>query len=116
MRVWVDAQLTPRLAAWLASQFNVEAQSLRDLGLQRTKDSKIFFEARALGAVVITKDADFVRLLEAHGPPPQILWLTIGNTTNERLQDVLQTHWDRIVKAFASGEALVEISAEHESA
>ena len=45
--------------------------------------------ARNAQAIIVTKDIDFLRLLERHGPPPQILWLTCGNTSNERLVEIL---------------------------
>ena len=77
--------------------------------MQRAKDREICFAARAVDAVVIRKDADFVRLLEAHGPPPRLLWLTIVNTANDRLRLALGKNWDRILREFAAGEAMVEI-------
>jgi len=33
VRIWIDAQLSPALAAWLAATFNVEVTSIRDLGV-----------------------------------------------------------------------------------
>jgi len=113
--LWVDAQLSPQLAPWLTATFGVHAHSLRHLGMQRAKDRPIFFAARDAQAVVVSKDVDFVRLLEAHGPPPRILWLTIGNTSNERVREVLSKHWDRILSEFAAGESLVEIAAERDA-
>lgn len=38
---------------------------------------------------MLTKDSDFVLLLEQLGPLPQILWLTVGNTSNAHLREVL---------------------------
>jgi predicted nuclease of predicted toxin-antitoxin system len=111
---WVDAQLSPQLAPWLTTQFAVQAWSLGHLGMQRAKDREIFFAARAVDAVVLTKDVDFVRLLEAHGPPPRLIWLTVGNTANDRLRLALAKYWDRILAEFAAGEVMVEIGAERE--
>jgi predicted nuclease of predicted toxin-antitoxin system len=37
----------------------------------------------------MTKDSDFVDLVERLGPPPQIIWLTCGNTSNLRLREIL---------------------------
>ena len=34
MIVWVDAQLSPRIAQWLSERFAVEAIPVRDLGLR----------------------------------------------------------------------------------
>jgi len=42
MTFWLDAQLPLALAAWLAQQFSVEAQALRDLGLRDATDATIF--------------------------------------------------------------------------
>ena len=38
MKFWIDAQLPPLLADWLANQFSVEATSLRELGLRDAMD------------------------------------------------------------------------------
>ena len=38
MILWVDAQLSPRTAKWIASQLSVEAIALRDLGLRDAAD------------------------------------------------------------------------------
>ena len=39
-----------------------------------------------IGAVVMTKDGDFARLVVDLGPPPQVLLLTCGNSANARLK------------------------------
>ena len=63
MIVWVDAQLSPRTAQWLSERFAVEATPVRDLGLREASDQRIYEGARSAGAVVMTKDVDFVGLL-----------------------------------------------------
>lgn len=110
MIVWIDAQLSPYLARWLSSEFDVKAKPVRELGLRDAKDRKIFLTAREVGAVVLTKDSDFVLLLEQLGPPPQILWLTVGNTFNARLREVLSKSFSTAQKLLLRGEPLVEIS------
>jgi predicted nuclease of predicted toxin-antitoxin system len=70
----------------------------------------ILAAARAgAAAVVVTKDEDFVRLLEQHGPPPQIVWVTCGNVRNAVLRAVLLPIWPRVAASLAAGEPLVEI-------
>jgi predicted nuclease of predicted toxin-antitoxin system len=73
--IWVDAQLSPALAPWIIEQFGIDAASMRYLGLVNALDPEIFNAARSADAVVLTKDADFVVLLEQFGPPPHILWV-----------------------------------------
>jgi len=107
---WIDAQLSPYLAQWISSEFAVEALPVRDLGLRDAKDREIFLAAREAGAVVLTKDSDFVLLLEQLGSPPQILWLTIGNTSNAHLKEVLSRSFASAQELLLRGEALVEIT------
>jgi hypothetical protein len=45
MTIWVDAQLSPRTAHWIAANFPVAAFPLRDIGLRDASDESIF-EAR----------------------------------------------------------------------
>lgn len=110
MVVWIDAQLAPSLAAWLRETLDVTALAVRDLQLRDTEDPVMFQAARDSSAVVLTKDPDFVTLVGRHGPPPQIVWLTCGNTSNRALRELLTTAWPRVVVLLQAGEPLVEIS------
>ncbi|MCH7606167.1 MAG: DUF5615 family PIN-like protein, partial [Chloroflexi bacterium] len=56
MILWVDAQLSPHLAAWITESLGIEARSISDLGLLRANDRQIFQAAREAGAILITKD------------------------------------------------------------
>ena len=109
MTLWIDAQLSPLVAAWISWNFKIQAVPLRALGLRDAEDEQIFQAAKTAGAVVLTKDADFLRLLNRFGPPPQVLWLTCGNTSNERLQQVLRATLPAAIGLLAAGEPLVEI-------
>ena len=110
MRLWTDAHLSPALAPWLRATFGVEAAPLRELGLRDAEDAVIDAAARAAGAALLMKDRDFVDLVARHGPPPQIIWLTCGNTTNAALRAMLAKAWPRVAGLLAAGEPLVEIS------
>jgi predicted nuclease of predicted toxin-antitoxin system len=107
--VWLDAHLSPALAGWLRTTFRVDARPLRELGLREAEDPAIFARAREAGAVLVTKDADFVLLLQLHGPPPQVVWLTCGNTSNAALRAILSGAWPDVARLLAAGEPLVEI-------
>jgi len=85
--LWLDAQLSPALALWFSQTYAVTCSPVRDLGLRDASDREIFLTARTAGSVIVTKDADFVRLLESLGPPPQVVWMTCGNTSNARLRE-----------------------------
>lgn len=109
MTFWIDAHLSPALAPWLTETFNVEAYSVKYLGYRDAPDRVIFEAARNASAVVITKDSDFVSMLEQYGSPPQVLWLTLGNTTNARLKTVLAATFEEALTLLEAGEALIEI-------
>ena len=96
----------------MTKTLGISATPVRDLGLRDADDSKIFFSAREQDAVVLTKDADFVELLIRHGPPPSILWVTAGNTSTDRLVELIRATWPRIVELLESGETLVEIRSQ----
>ena len=68
MKIWLDAQLSPSLASWITLRFGLEANALRDLNLRDALDEEIFQAAAQDGIIVMTKDDDFVRLLDRHGP------------------------------------------------
>ena len=113
MVLWVDAQLSPALAPWIAQQFGVQAYSAKFLGFRDSTDRDIFDAAKSAGAVVLTKDKDFVRLLEDLGPPPQVIWLTLGNTSNARLRSVLVGALGQAMHLLIGGDSLVEIGDPH---
>lgn len=110
MKIWVDAQLPPAIANWISQNFNVEAVAVRELNLREATDQEIFTAARNASAVVITKDRDFIELVNLRGTPPQVIWLTCGNTTNARLREILIQALPLAIRLLESGEVVVEIS------
>ena len=72
-------------------------------------DEEIFRAAKEAGAIVMTKDTDFQHLLYRHGPPPQVLWMTCGNTSKAKLKEVLAQTLPQALILIKDGEPLVEI-------
>lgn len=110
MIIWLDAQLSPALAPWIRANFGVEARALREVGLRDGTDREIFRAARSAGAIIMTKDSDFVTLHSQLGAPPQIIWLTCGNTSNWYLRELLSRALPKGLALLEAGEPLVEIS------
>lgn len=109
MIIRVDAQLSPAIARWLADTFGLQVYALRDIGLRNAEDEEIFEAAREASAAVMTQDADFAALVQRVGPPPQVIWLTCGNTSNARLRAILTAKLSDALRMLAEGERLVEI-------
>jgi predicted nuclease of predicted toxin-antitoxin system len=93
------------------SNFAVNAVAVRDMGLRDSTDQKIFQAARQENVVVMTKDSDFVMLLDRLGPPPQVIWVTCGSTSNARLKEILTSTLPKAIELLDSGEQLVQINA-----
>ena len=111
MKLWIDAQLSPALAAWITENFSdIEATAVRDLGLREAEDKVIFFSAQSANAAVMTKDSDFVELQQRYGAPPKIIWVTCGNTSDMRLKSILLASLHEAVDLLEAGEILVEIT------
>ncbi|MGI8787649.1 MAG: DUF5615 family PIN-like protein [Pyrinomonadaceae bacterium] len=110
MTIWIDAQLSPAIAGWIENNFDVESFALRDLGLRDAEDLEIFNAAKTANAVVMTKDSDFVSLLEKFDSPPTIIWLTCGNTSNANLKIILSKTLQDAIDFLERGENIVEIS------
>ena len=111
MTIWLNAHLSPAIAAWITATFGITAIAVRDLGLRESEDPDIFEAAKAAGEVILmTKDRDFIELVERYGSPPQVIWLTCGNTSNDRLKEILTATLPNAIELLRSGESVVEIT------
>jgi predicted nuclease of predicted toxin-antitoxin system len=90
-------------------RFGITAKPLRDLGLRAAEDAILRTAAREAGVVFVTKDADFEERVRRFGPPPHVLWLTCGNTSEARLKEILEGRLETALALIRSGEPLVEI-------
>ncbi len=106
MKLWLDAQLPPRIAA----TFGVDCEHLRESSLERSSDEDIFNALRQAGNVIVSKDEDFVDLVTRLDPPPQVLWVRVGNVTNAALKAHCQRSLGRAIDYLRAGESLVELT------
>lgn len=107
-RFLVDAQLPPALARFITDSGHA-AEHVEDAGLLRAEDGPIWDHAISTAAAIVSKDEDFAdrRLLEGSGP--QIVWLRVGNCSNQALIRWLAPLWPDITLRIANGEAVVEV-------
>ena len=111
MTLWIDAQLSPALAARINRNFPViDAKSIRALQLQYANDREIFDAARKARAIIMSKDSDFLKLIDQFGTPPSIIWITCGNTSNKKMREILGSSLEKAIAMITSGEPVVEIS------
>lgn len=111
MKIWIDAQLSPSLAAWINRTFDdVQAKSVKALGLRDASDIEIYEKAKLDNAIVMSKDDDFIQLIDQKGSPPKLIWITCGNTSNTKMREILSKTFPKAKKLLESGEDIVEIS------
>lgn len=104
MRFLIDQNLPVILMSWLAADGH-DVEHVRVLGMAASPDTEVLKRAREVGAVVVTKDADFAAGL----PDVQVVWVRVGNTTNDRLERVWTKAWPQIRSALEAGDGLVEV-------
>jgi len=107
MRFIVDANLPPKLVEWLREQGH-EAHYSDDLLGLGASDNAIFDAANVQGGVIVSKDRDFRRLVLS-GPPPQLLWVRLGNATNAKLIALFEDKFEAALAELMTGELHVEL-------
>lgn len=112
MIIWVDAHISPAIATWITNTFGLTAVALRDVKLRDAENLEIFEAAKTQQVIFMTKDSDFVDLVDRLKAPPQIIWLTCGNTSNARLKEILSATLLQALEILRTGEVLVEISGD----
>ncbi len=108
MRFLVDAQLPPALARFLSS-LGHEAEPVFDVNMNTAEDPEIWAYALSIGAVIITKDEDFMTLALIREPAPAIVWVRIGNTSKQALLKWFEEILPSVEKSLAAEEKLIEV-------
>jgi predicted nuclease of predicted toxin-antitoxin system len=106
MNFLVDAQLPPALCRWLEARGH-SATHVVEAGLGSASDTEIAARAEADGAVLISKDEDFLLLRLPNRFA--LLWLRCGNSTNKAFVEWLEARWPRIEALINTGERLIEV-------
>lgn len=66
--LWIDAHISPAIALWINQTFSdINAKSVRSLGLRDAKDIEIFMLAKDSNVILVSKDADFQQSIELDG-------------------------------------------------
>jgi len=104
----VDAQLPPALAQWLRDAGH-DAQHVDELGLRNADDAVLWQHALDSRAAVITKDIDFAVAAQQAAAGPVIVWLRIGNATNQALRLWIEPRLAGVLQLLNEGHRLVEV-------
>jgi len=108
VRFIVDANLPPALARALTAQGH-HAEHVMDVGLHESEDDSIWDYAAKQQAVIITKDADFPKLLARPLPTLAVVWLRVGNCRNPVLFSWFLPLLPEILECLEMGDQLIEV-------
>ncbi|MFO1184296.1 MAG: DUF5615 family PIN-like protein [Bauldia sp.] len=105
----IDAQLPPGLATRLV-QAGCVARHVSEIGLVAATDTEIWDFASSNDYVLLTKDQDFAALSQRDRNGPAVVWIRLGNVTNQALWQALEPRLAEIVAAVMAGERLIEVA------
>jgi predicted nuclease of predicted toxin-antitoxin system len=90
MTIWTDEHIAPSIASFISTTFKVSCRHISEVVGNASTDLEIFFAARSAEVIIISKDADFVKLFTEYGAPPKIIHLQCGNISNKDLKYLLE--------------------------
>jgi predicted nuclease of predicted toxin-antitoxin system len=103
----IDEQLSPAVGRWL-TRHGHEAEHVYAVGLMAMPDAEVARRAVQTGAVIVTKDEDYLSFRVDVGPV-QVLWLRVGNVSNRILFQRLEEVWPDVARRLESGESIVTV-------
>lgn len=109
MKLPVDNQLPAALARMLSANGR-DCLHVLDLGMETASDQAIWEFARKESLVIVTKAEDFARLADRQmSPPPQILWIRLGNYRKATLLKAVADVFPQIAEQLLEGHPVVEL-------
>lgn len=111
MKLLFDQNLSHRLVAQLNDVYP-DSSHVRNLGLQKASDTRIWNHAKDNDFIVVSKDADFHQRSFVLGFPPKVIWLRLGNCSTKAVEKVLREHQSEVATFAADMESAILILAD----
>lgn len=100
MKLLLDENLSPRLIELLAADFP-ETTHIERLKMRGATDAAIWDYAGVNGYTIVSKDNDFRQYAFLYGPPPKVIWLSVGNAGTSAIARLIRTQ-TKAIQAFDS--------------
>lgn len=111
MKLLFDENLSTRLVALLQAEFPGSAHVEHLLGRGRS-DGEVWEHARVKGFAIASKDNDFRQRAFLMGPPPKVVWFSVGNAGTDEIAALLRSRAGALNRFEANPEeALLVIEA-----
>lgn len=112
MKLLFDENISPRLVDQLDSLYP-GSQHVGAAGLTSQSDQAIWDYAAANGFIIVSKDNDFRQRCFVHGPPPKVIWLSVGNSGASVVRTLLESAQGAVTRFWESeDEALLVLRVE----
>lgn len=108
MKFLLDANLPARLVGEFVAAGH-ECVHVEDLLPRYAPDTKIARIANEAGAVVVSRDADFVHLAQVGLLEVPLVWIRLGNMRRAAIGAALRANLPAVIAAINSGQTIVVI-------
>jgi predicted nuclease of predicted toxin-antitoxin system len=114
MNVFLDNNLPVSLGRVVQGLAEVESVAhVKRMGLRDAADTVIWQAVGQSGAVLLTKDEDFLNLVMQRRPPPKVALLRYGNCSLEELKVLVAMQWPQVLALWTSDVADYTILRRH---
>ena len=108
MKFLVDSQLPPALARFLSSR-GVDCIHVLDVDLASASDRTIWKYALLMNLIIISKDEDFLHMVNTSASEGRFVWIRVGNCSKRKLLADVESVWPKIEARLQAGERIVEL-------
>ena len=113
MKVLCDVHISYKLVTFLKSKGCEAIHVNAILDKWNTKDADICMYADNNDYIIISKDSDFRDSYFLRNTPQKLIRIILGNTSNEELLEIFETHFEEIKKCSAKKQFYIEIGMEN---
>ncbi|HLQ00860.1 MAG TPA: DUF5615 family PIN-like protein [Burkholderiales bacterium] len=103
MKLLFDENLSATLVDLLSSEYPGSSHVEPVLG-RGNSDAEVWNFAGANGYTIVSKDNDFRQRAFLFGPPPKVVWLSIGNADTPTIADLLRSRSTELARFDAEAE------------
>ncbi len=104
MRLLLDENLSESVLPAIVDLYP-ESLHVRLLGSEGAPDDVVWWLAKEHGCLLVTRDEDFLRLSIVRGTPPKVVWLAVGNCSNQEVIRLLRTRHQDIQEFYGHDQA-----------
>ena len=108
MKLLFDQNISFRITRIISNSFP-KAKHISQVGLLDSTDTGIWEYAKLNGFTIVTFDSDYYDLSIVMGCPPKIIWLRVGNTTTQRIAELIMENTE-LIRLFISDNNYKDLS------